>query len=206
MDLIVLEGPEGCGKSTITTKLREHFEALGTKVSAVREPGFTKFGEEARRLLLSHEALEPLTEFYMFQACRVELLGCLTKVPMDRNDGGVVIMDRFWPSTFAYQVCAGGIPHALYEASTKAITDAYMRAFARVTMAYLDCPDTIRLARMKACGKGGDRYESKPVTYHQAVRNGYEQLADFGALERINANQSVDLVVADILKLTKAKS
>lgn len=196
MRLVVLEGMEGCGKTTACQPFVAGLLKRGLKVSWGREPGGTKVGEDIRSLLLSHEKLEPMSLFYGFQIARVELLASVLKSGVD-----IFVLDRFWPSTWAYQVRGEGIPRSVFDAAQEAIRP-YVEAFEGIDLFYLDCPDTVRLERMKKSGKGVDRFESKPAEYHQRIREGYEELVSMGALQRVDASPAQELVInAIMLKL-----
>lgn len=193
MRLVVLEGGEGCGKTSACEPLVRRMHLRGIQAEWGREPGGTVIGEDMRKFLLSHKEAEPMSLFYGFQIARVELLAHILKSKVD-----VFVLDRFWPSTWAYQVMGEGIPKKIFDAAQLAIK-TYLEGFDRIDMFYLDCPDTIRLERMKKSGKGSDRFESKPAEYHQRIREGYEELVSLGSLERVDASPSQELVISDIM-------
>lgn len=194
MRLIVLEGQEACGKSSACEPLVKLLNEKGAKAEWRREPGGTVIGEDMRKLLLSHRTAEPASLFYGFQIARVELLADMLK----STTVDTFVLDRFWPSTWAYQVNGEGIDVEVFNAAQKVI-EPYLKGFQTVRLFYLACSDTIRLERMKKSGKGADRFESKPLEYHSRVRRGYEYLVDQGYLERIDASVSQGQVLARIL-------
>jgi dTMP kinase len=194
MRLVVLEGMEGCGKTTACEPLVKRLATKGVKADWRREPGGTRIGEDMRTFLLSHREAEPMSLFYGFQIARVELLADMLRT----KDVDLFVMDRFWPSTWAYQVMGEGISKGIFDAAQEAILP-YVTRFSRVDMFYLDCPDSIRLERMKKSGKGADRYESKPPVYHQRIREGYEDLVSMMALQRVDASKPQDEVLSEIL-------
>lgn len=196
MRLIVLEGQEACGKSSACEPLVNLLREKGAKAGWRREPGGTVIGEDMRRLLLSHRGAEPASLFYGFQIARVELLASMLK----STDEDTFVLDRFWPSTWAYQVHGEGIDIDVFKASQKVIAP-YMAGFSSVHLFYLACPDSVRLERMKKCGKGADRFESKPAAYHDRVRKGYEDLVDEGYLHRVDAARPQEEVLASIMKV-----
>lgn len=193
MRLVVLEGGEGSGKTSACAPLVARLSARGLKAAWGREPGGTPIGEDMRKFLLSHKEAEPMSLFYGFQIARVELLASILKSGVD-----VYVLDRFWPSTWAYQVKGEGIPVSVFEAAQDAIAP-YVQRFKSVELFYLDCPDAIRLERMKKSGKGADRFESKPAEYHQRIREGYEELVSRGFLQRVDASPAQELVINDIM-------
>lgn len=193
MRLVVLEGGEGTGKTSACGPLVRRLSMRGLKAAWGREPGGTVIGEDMRKFLLSHKEAEPMSLFYGFQIARVELLAHILKSGVD-----VFVLDRFWPSTWAYQVKGEGIPECIFNAAQDAIVP-YLKRFQRVDLFYLDCPDAIRLERMKKSGKGADRFESKPAEYHQRIREGYEELVSRGFLQRVDASPAQELVINDIM-------
>ena len=106
---ITFEGIDGCGKSTQTALCREWLESLGKTVLLVREPGGTKIGEKIRSLLLDKDngAMAPMTELFLFEAARAQIVEETIKPALE--EGKVVICDRFFDSSVAYQGCARGL-------------------------------------------------------------------------------------------------
>lgn len=194
MKLIVLEGMEAVGKSSLCEPLVARLKAKGVRARWAREPGGTAIGEDMRRFLLSHKGAEPMSLFYGFQIARVELLAEMLRA----METDAFVLDRFWPSTWAYQVHGEGIGIDIFMASQTAIAP-YLRAFETIKMFYLKCSDSVRLERMKKCGKGADRFESKPVEYHNRVRYGYESLVTDGHLIPVNAEPPQDEVLSEIM-------
>lgn len=100
--LISFEGIDGCGKSTQIELLKTHFKKKGLEFSVFREPGGTEISEKIRSLLLyDTDIMHPVTELLLFSAARSQLIQ--EKVlPLIREDK-IVILDRFYDSTTAYQ-------------------------------------------------------------------------------------------------------
>src|SRR2546430_4604668 len=108
---IVVEGPEGAGKSTLVRWLAARLRADGSRVGAVRQPGGTPVAEAARKLALQfpHE-VAPAAELFLFLAARADLVHHVIRPALE--EGQVVVADRFDLSTIAYQVAGGGFPSA----------------------------------------------------------------------------------------------
>lgn len=99
---ITFEGIDGSGKSTQITRLREHLESKGIRVEVFRDPGGTDVSEEVRKLLLSPDyTVDAVTELLLFSSARSQLVA--EKVLPALEDGSVVMLDRFYDSTTAYQ-------------------------------------------------------------------------------------------------------
>jgi dTMP kinase len=114
--LIVLDGPDGAGKSTQIALLAERLRASGLTVQLLREPGGTAAGEEIRKLVLEqrgHE-LSPRAETFLFQAARAQLIEQLVRPALARGEW--VLCDRFTLSTLVYQGLAGKVGRAPVEA------------------------------------------------------------------------------------------
>ncbi|MEX0685904.1 MAG: dTMP kinase [Balneolales bacterium] len=100
--LITFEGIDGCGKSTQIKLLQKSLEEEGFNPKIFREPGGTKVSEEIRSLLLSSEnTIDPITEALLFSSARSKLISEVVKPSLDKGD--IVILDRFYDSTIAYQ-------------------------------------------------------------------------------------------------------
>src|SRR2546421_5847754 len=103
---IVVEGPEGAGKSTLVRWLAARLVTEGLQVTAVRQPGGTPVAEAARKVALKfpHE-MSPVAELFLFLAARADLVQRVIRPALEA--GQVVVADRFDLSTIAYQVGGG---------------------------------------------------------------------------------------------------
>lgn len=100
--LITFEGIDGCGKSTQIEKLKAFLLEQGYDARVFREPGGTAVSEQIRDILLnSREDIHPLTETLLFSAARAQLVA--TRIRPLLESGAIVILDRFFDSTTAYQ-------------------------------------------------------------------------------------------------------
>jgi dTMP kinase len=106
---LVLEGPEGAGKSTLAATLATRARSTGSTVVAVREPGGTTAAEAARAIVLDHShAVGPEAELLLMLAARADLVRKVIRPALEA--GSLVIADRFDLSTRAYQVAGRGLP------------------------------------------------------------------------------------------------
>ena len=102
---LVVEGPEGAGKSTLVHALADRLRAAGRDAVLVREPGGTPVAERIREVLLDPaQPIEPVSELYLFLAARADLVARVIGPALAA--GQTVIADRFQLSTEAYQ-CGG---------------------------------------------------------------------------------------------------
>lgn len=99
---ITFEGVEGCGKTTLAARIADELRTAGLSVLHVRDPGDTPLGDEIRRVLLHGPGrVDPLSELLLFWAARRQLL--VERIAPALAEGRVVISDRFFDSTAAYQ-------------------------------------------------------------------------------------------------------
>lgn len=100
--LITFEGIDGSGKSTQINLLEKYFSSKGKKVQVFREPGGTEVSEEIRSILLNPEIeIDPITELLLFSSARSRLISEKVLPALERAE--IVILDRFYDSTTAYQ-------------------------------------------------------------------------------------------------------
>jgi dTMP kinase len=105
---IVLDGPDGCGKSSQARLLMDWLQSQGVPTVGFRDPGATVIGEKIREILLSpaHEAMTTSAEVLLYMAARVQLWA--EKIKPALSEGQCVVLDRWLSSTCAYQGYAGG--------------------------------------------------------------------------------------------------
>ena len=170
---IVLEGPDGGGKTTQAARLAAWLGGLGLEVVACREPGGTALGDHLRSLVKDRSDLQigMLAEMFLFMASRAQLLAEVVRPALDR--GAVVVADRYLLSNVVYQGIAGGLgADALWNVGRVA-TGGVMPDLTLL----LDVPVAVALDRV---GPGRDRIEDRGVAYRQEVRDGYlRAVADY---------------------------
>lgn len=169
--LIVFEGPEGAGKSTQLRLLAESLGASGANVVAVREPGGTVVGDEIRRILLDPESdIVPRSEALLFMASRAQLVE--REIEPALEEGAVVLVDRFFLSTYAYQGAGRGLPEAeLRQANTMATGGLVPDLTLLLTI-----PAEAGLARAQRRGQH-DRMERAELEFHERVAREFERFA-----------------------------
>lgn len=168
---ITLEGVDGAGKSTQVQKLIAHLEELGYTVCSLREPGGTAISEKIRGLLLDPENSEMTDEceLLLYEASRAQLVCQVIEPALER--GEIVVCDRFFDSTYAYQAGARGLDDALVRTANKL---GSCGVSPDVTLV-LDIDPKEAYAR--ASQGGVDRIEAAGLAFQQKVRAGYERLA-----------------------------
>lgn len=169
---ITFEGGEGTGKSTQLAILARKLEAAGMHVRQLREPGGTATGEAIRSILLdpSSAGLDARAELLLYEAARAQLVAEVIEPSLAA--GELVLCDRFYDSTTAYQGYARGLPldeiAVLNRAATAGLAPHRTLVF--------DLDHGLGLER--ATVGGSDRLESEGVAFHAAVRNGFLRIAE----------------------------
>ena len=167
--LLVFEGAEGVGKSTQLRRLGAALSAAGRPVLALREPGGTPLGDDVRRLLLDPDGdVTPAAEALLFMASRAQLVERLLRPAL--ADGVVVLLDRFFLSTYAYQVAGRGLPAEQVRAANRLATGDLVPDLTLV----LSLPAGEGLRRAARRG-AADRLESAEESFHTRVVGAFEE-------------------------------
>lgn len=112
---IVFEGISGSGKSEQIKRLTEWFKQKDMPVYVFREPGTTQAGEDIRPIARQEKyKIEPFTQFLLFCAARNQLVIEKIRPLLISNERGVILIDRFWKSTYVYQCLLGSVPEDLF--------------------------------------------------------------------------------------------
>lgn len=190
---IVLDGPEGSGKSTQLKFLVETLQKHHLQPLAVRDPGTTQIGEKIRAILLdpAHAEMTMRCEMLLYMAARAQMIAQIILPALAA--GQTVICDRFVSSTLAYQVGGDG----LTEQQIRSIADIAIQSRWPDLTIILDIPITQSFARVQ---RTKDRIEQRPPEYHEQVRRNYllQAAADPAHYRVIDAARTPDAVHADI--------
>ena len=197
--LISFEGGEACGKSVQIKLFKEYLDKNNIDYIITREPGGTEVGESIRNILLHSEFnLSAEAEFLLFSASRTTLIQDVVNPAL--REGKVVILDRYFDSSYAYQGYAGN----LQLEDIKNITEFAIKGTVPDLTFLIDITyeESMRRKLSDEALKNLDRFESKGKEYHDKVRNGYLKLAELQK-ERfcvIDSNQSREQILAQIIK------
>ena len=201
---ITFEGGEGSGKTTQIQQLKEWIESsIGSvNLCMTREPGGTIEAESIRTLLLNGAAnkWQPATEAMMMSASRHEHVIHVIEPALSRGD--IVICDRFTDSTHVYQGYVGGVYNALLDG----LDQLSCQGFVHDLTLLLDIDSNAGLARTIQRGIAESRFESKGVTFHQKVRQGFVERAEKypDRITKIDAAKPAGEVTMDVIAAVRA--
>ena len=188
---IVLDGPDGAGKSTQLALLAEVLRGGGLEVVTVRDPGGTAIGDRIRAILLdkTHMEMAVACELMLYMASRAQLVAQEIRPALER--GACVLCDRYISSTIAYQGAGGADVAAI-----RSVGDVAVGGLWPALTIILDLPADVGLARVGKRGTPGtfeqppagaandstpageantnmDRMELKGLEFHRRVRQGF---------------------------------
>ena len=174
---IVVEGPEGAGKTTLVRWLAARLLAEGRSVVTVREPGGTPVAEAARKIALkSQHDLSPAVELFLILAARADLVARVIRPELD--GGRLVLADRFDLSTRCYQVAGRGLPAEAVDAALQLATGGLVPDLTLV----LDVPVDVGRERLRRARKEPDRLERLDDAFHRRVLDAYRRASGPGVV------------------------
>ncbi len=170
--LVVFEGAEGAGKTTQIRLLMERLKAAAIPCVSLREPGGTAVGDDIRDIVLHQdEEITAATEALLFIASRAELVAREIRPSLEK--GNVVLVDRFFLSTYAYQIVGRGLPEPEVRAANKLATGGLVPDLTLI----LDVHASHGLERADARGKR-DKIERSGDDFHARVGEAFRQFTD----------------------------
>ena len=189
---ISLEGPEGCGKTSQIPKIVEHLRGLGLTVFPTREPGGTSISEQIRDVLhdLKNFKMHPRTETLLYQAARAQIV---EEVILPRlRDGEVVISDRYFDSTIAYQ----GFGREQNIQSIMSLVEFATGGLKPDLTLYMSLDVEVGLERKRKNNDEWNRMDDQEIQFYQRVKEGYSWIMshDSGRFSLIDAVKSPDEV------------
>ena len=200
---ITLEGPDGSGKTTQARLLAEYLRREGHDVVLTREPGGTDIGDQVRAILhdRANTGMNPRAEFLLYSASRAQLVA--ERIRPALAAGRLVVCDRFYDSSLAYQGYGRGLNLAVLWEITRFATGGLVPD---LTL-YLDIQPDQGLQRRLLGGGEWNRLDQEALAFHRRVRAGYLELAGLEP-ERwvvMDAVRSVEEVQAEIRALVQAR-
>lgn len=188
--IVLLEGPNGVGKSTTAAALEHIMRQKGLRVRLYRDPGQTQIGDKIRALVKDPQVeMFPMTQMLMYTAARAEL--ALHMKPWIEGSGHVVL-DRWWPSTYAYQG-AGGVDADLIMSLATSTVPEVCRLSPALTF-YINIPVLAAMERSGALKLGGgiegghDRFEIEGLDFQYVLHDRYMDLVHRGMMRQVRAD------------------
>ena len=200
---VTLEGPEGSGKTSHISYLVEHLRENGYTVFSTREPGGTSIGEQIRDVIhdLKNAEMHPRTETLLYQAARAQIVEQVIKPRL--IGGEIVISDRYFDSTIAYQ----GYGHQQNLELVRALVKYATGGLTPDLTILLDLDVEVGLKRKKKNGEEWNRMDAHDVEFYKRVRAGYWEMVKQEPQRWVvvNSNQKWDEVQAELKKVLMTK-
>jgi len=199
---ITLEGPEGSGKTSHIPHLVEFLREQGYTVFPTREPGGTSISEQIRDVLhdMKNAEMHPRTETLLYQAARAQIVEQVIQPRL--ADGEIVLSDRYYDSTIAYQ----GYGHQQNLEQVRGLVKYATGGLTPDLTILLDLDVEVGLGRKKKDNEW-NRLDAYTVEFHKRVRSGYLEMvrAEPQRWVIVNSEQTWDAVQAELRKVILEK-
>jgi dTMP kinase len=194
---ITIEGPEGSGKTTQASLLRERLESLGQSVVCVREPGGTVLGEKIRELLLGadDDPMSPEAELMLFLSARAQLVSLVIEPAL--CSGKIMICDRYSDSTVAYQAFGRGLDRDAVESANRIASGSLVPDLTIL----LDVDVAVGLSRVRT----PNRFDAETEEFHRRVRSGFLAIAseEPDRVKIVDASRTEGEVAQDVWRIVE---
>jgi dTMP kinase len=202
--LITFEGPDGSGKTTQMALLADFLTGQGHSILCVREPGGTAIGEQIRDVLhrIENREMQPRAEVLLYSAARAQLVAEVIRPALDA--GRVILCDRFYDSTFAYQ----GYGHGLDIEALLQLTEFATGGLKPDLTLYIEvAPEEGLNRRQKDKQAEWNRLDALGMDFHRRVYAGYQRLiaAEPQRWVRIDGNRPVEAIQAETRRVVTAR-
>ncbi|HNA89307.1 MAG TPA: dTMP kinase, partial [Anaerolineales bacterium] len=198
-----LEGPEGSGKTSHIPHLVEFLREKGYVVFPTREPGGTSISEQIRDVLhdMKNAEMHPRTETLLYQAARAQIVEQVIKPRL--ADGEIVLSDRYYDSTIAYQ----GYGHQQNLDEVRALVKYATGGLTPDLTILLDLDVEVGLKRKTQNEVEWNRMDAYTVEFHRRVRAGYLEMvkAEPKRWVVVNSEQAWESVQAELRKVILGK-
>jgi dTMP kinase len=206
---IVLEGPDGSGKTTQAHLLAKRLTSDGYPSIATEEPGGTEIGKSIRELILDPSiCISPKTELFLFLADRAEHVKKVIKPALE--EGKIVVCSRYIYSTLVYQGFVRKVaPTEFLLEMNNYATDELVPDM--VFYIDVDPEKTLPKARkdssIRRNYQGGDRIEKEGIDFQKMVRKGYQKIAELlqELFITIDGNRSIDEISETLYTIIKRR-
>ena len=201
---ITFEGPEGSGKTTQSLLLQEALQEQGYDVLWTREPGGTRIAEQIRDVLHRHDNVEMAanTEFLLYSASRAQHTH--EKIRPALAQGQIVLCDRYYDSSLAYQGYGRGLDLTMLRTITQCATEGLVPD---LTLYFDIDPEEGLKRRQKDAEAEWNRLDGEALAFHERVYEGYQALikAEPERWVVIDAQRDVEVVQREIAELVLAR-
>jgi dTMP kinase len=202
---ISIEGIEGSGKSSLASSLAEEIRSeFGREVVLTREPGATLLGKSIRELLLNRNEIEisSLSELLLFAADRAQHIAEIINPAL--SSGAVVISDRYYHSTLAYQGYGRGIDLEILHQVNQLATQGLKPNL--VLLLDISPEDGLKRASQRG-QESWTSFEQEDLDFHQRIRGGFLKLAEIekGIFAKLDGTKPPEKLLEESLGFVKAK-
>ena len=198
--LIVFEGSDGSGKTTILKNVNQKLTEQGYDIRVVREPGGTEISEKIREIIIDNDNINMTakTESLLFAASRAQLVE--EKIRPGLENGEIILCDRFVLSSLLYQ----GVGRGLGIDEVKKINDFATGDINPDLTIFFNIDYKTALIRKRA-NFSPDRLENEEFDFHKKIFDAYLDIAEKykDDIKQVDATRSIDEVSSDVLKLIK---
>ena len=198
---VTLEGGDGVGKSTQAQRLQEWLDAEGYTTVRTREPGGTEVGKLVRDIVLHHRGeIVARAEALLYAADRAQHVATVVRPALERGD--IVIQDRYFDSSLAYQ----GAGRVLGREEVRRLSLWAVDGLIPDVTVLLDLDPEIARERREAQGKPFDRLEAEEAEFHENVRREFLALADAEPARFlvVDASQPADEIAAAVRRRVRS--
>ena len=196
---ITLEGIDFSGKTTQARYIINLFKKNKIEYLFLREPGGTRLSERIRRILLSKGEIDicPKSELWLYLAARSQIVQDMI-IPALKL-GKIVLCDRFYDSTYAYQAFGRGLDRDFINRANLFAADNLVPD---LTLLY-DLTAALAAKRKQKLSRAKDRLENEKLAFFRRVRKGYLDLAENqpGRFKVIEASQTIEEIRRETTEL-----
>jgi dTMP kinase len=203
---ITFEGTEGSGKSTQIQLLAERLQQFGKTVRVLREPGGTPIGEEIRHTLKQsarNHAMTPETELLLMSASRAQLVREIIRPALE--EGEIILCDRFYDSTLAYQGYGRGLDLKWIRLLTDFVAGSTRPDLTLLLMVPVEVSELRRAERVSGAVPERDRMEEADREFFLRVEEGYQAIAvdEPSRVRVLDATGTVELVRESVWEMVR---
>jgi len=196
---ITFEGIDGCGKTTQAKLTYRYLLTQGYNAKLLREPGSTITAEKIREILLDKKlSINSITELLLYEAARAEITS--KEIAPELDKGNVVICDRFYDSTTAYQ----GFGRKL---DIRMVRSLHRVAVGKIVPDLTLLFDVDLKTAASRRDKNPDRLELQSDAFFKRVRSGFLETArkERKRIKVIDGSRDIDSVFDEVLKILTRK-